>query len=309
MTKANENARAKVKDAERRARSKIKRLQKKGIRTGSISPFKNVDQSNTRELNRYYNSLEKFISRSTRFVAGVDGTPIPYNAYRDYRRVEKEWNKVHNKYWRKFADQPFLTAYGETDTTMGMRSRMGHVKGLPYGDIDYERMTPADKIRSLKDLQRRKKALETEISPSYQRKRTKELRKNMLEFAQYLNNPKIVNAIKKLTNEQLFVLQNFTDFVPLFYHRYNGSVDGQNDTVTDAMEDEAMNDHLLMTIEQVKAAAPKAKRSDIKIKGQNKKDKTKGVKNKTAKTLSREYNERNFVENSSKYSADLRGVV
>ena len=93
MTKANENARARVADAERRARRKIKRLQNKGVRTGSVEPFRTVDPSNTRALNSYANQLEKFISRSTRFVAGRDGTPIPYTAYRDYKRLERQWNR------------------------------------------------------------------------------------------------------------------------------------------------------------------------------------------------------------------------
>lgn len=53
MTKANENARARVADAERRARRKIKRLQNKGVRTGSVEPFRTVDPSNTRALKSY----------------------------------------------------------------------------------------------------------------------------------------------------------------------------------------------------------------------------------------------------------------
>lgn len=61
MTKANDAARARVADAERRARRKIKRLQKKGIRTGSITPFRDVDPSNTRALNSYHKQLEQFI--------------------------------------------------------------------------------------------------------------------------------------------------------------------------------------------------------------------------------------------------------
>ena len=135
MTKANENARARVADAERRARRKIKRLQNKGVRTGSVEPFRTVDPSNTRALNSYANQLEKFISRSTRFVAGRDGTPLPYTAYRDYKRLERQWNREHDRYWQEFAAHPFLTAYGESDTTLGMRSAMAHVKGLPFGNL------------------------------------------------------------------------------------------------------------------------------------------------------------------------------
>lgn len=245
MTKANDNARARVRDAERRARQKIKRLQKKGVRTGTIQPFKVVDPSDTRAMNSYYRNLEKFISRQTRFVAGADGTPIPYANYRDYRRLERQWNREHNKYWNKFADQPFLTAYGETDTTLGMRSRMGR------GEIDYERMTPAEKIKGLKDLEKRRKILEEELSPSFRLKRVQALRRNLLQYADSFNDTRIPKAIRKLSNEQLFALQNFTDFVPLYYRYMNTDRDNEVDAVIDAQEDDAQKEHLLLTIEQV----------------------------------------------------------
>lgn len=252
MTKANEKARAAVADAERRAKAKVRRLSKKGISTGNINPIKPVDSSDTWALKRYHSELEQFISRQTRFVRGYGGTPIPYAAYRDFRRLERQWNKLHNRYWRDFAAQPFITAYGETDTTMEMRSRMGHVKGLPFGDVDYERMTPAERIKGLKDLQKRREILEQELSPQFQQKRIRELRANLLKYADTFNDPRIPNAIKKLTNEQIFALQNFTDFVPLYYRYVNTDRDNQVDTVIDAIEDEAQKEHLLLTIKRIK---------------------------------------------------------
>lgn len=279
MTKANENARAHVKDAERRARRKIKRLQKKGIRTGGIAPFRDVDPSNTRALKSYANQLEKFISRSTRFVAGRDGTPIPYTAYRDYKRLERQWNKEHNKYWQKFAAHPFLTAYGESDTTLGMRSAMAHVKGLPFGNIDYQRQLLPEQIRSEADLRKRAQILKRELSPTYQRQRITQLRKNLMEHAASFNDPRIPAMIKKLSNEQLFALQNFTNFVPIYYRYMSTNVEITLGEDIDATEHDAQVEHMLMLIEQVKRRYPLAVKEWL-TKGRKTKNGRKHVKSK-----------------------------
>lgn len=279
MTKANENARAHVKDAERRARRKIKRLQNKGIRTGGIAPFRDVDPSNTRALKSYANQLEKFISRSTRFVAGRDGTPIPYTAYRDYKRLERQWNKEHNKYWQKFAAHPFLTAYGESDTTLGMRSAMAHVKGLPFGNIDYQRQLLPEQIRSEADLRKRAQILKRELSPAYQRQRITQLRKNLMEHAASFNDPRIPAMIKKLSNEQLFALQNFTNFVPVYYRYMSTNVEITLGEDIDATEHDAQVEHMLMLIEQVKRRYPLAVK-EWQTKGRKTKNGRKHVKSK-----------------------------
>lgn len=265
MTKANELARGRVADAERRARRKIKRLQNKGIRTGSITPFRNVDPSNTRALNSYHKQLEHFISRETRFVAGQDGTPIPYTSYRDYRRLERQWNKQHDKYWRKYADKPFLTAYGETDTTLGMRSQLAKIKGLQYKGIDYVRETPASALKGLPDINRRSDILKKELSPTYQKKRIQQLRKNLIENAATFNDPTLPSMIKKLSNEQLFALQNFTNFVPLYYRYMNTDRDNAMGVEADATEHDAQVEHMKLTIGQVVERYPvKRKRSKAK---------------------------------------------
>lgn len=307
MTKANDAARAHVKDAERRARRKIKRLQGKGVRTGSVSPFRDVDPSDTRALKSYANDLERFVSRSTRFVAGRDGTPIPYSAYRDYKRIERQWNREHDRYWRKFADQPFMTAYGDSDMTLGQRSAAAHVKGLPYGDIGYRRELLPGQIRSEKDLERRKKILKRELSPSYQRERVRQLRRNMMEHAATFNDERIPKAIRRLSNEQLFALQNFTSFVPLYFRYIATDRDNDMGTQADSTEEEAQKEHMLRTIEQVRQKIPK---KNVKLHGQNKKDRAEGSKRRTAESLARDYNERGFLENTNHYGgADLRGFA
>lgn len=272
MTKANDAARARVADAERRAKRKVKRLQGKGVRTGTISPFRTVDASNTRAMNAYAKELEQFVSRSTRFVAGRDGTPIPYTAYRDYKRIERQWNREHNKYWERFAEQPFITAYGASDTTLGMRSAISHVKGLPFGNIGYTRELLPEQIRSEADLRKRMEILKRELSPSYQRKRVSQLRKNLLEHAATFNDERLPKMIRKLTNEQLFALQNFTNFVPLYYRYINTDRDNAMGAQADAVDDEAQKEHMILTIEQVRKQYPakNAKRPKGKGKGKDK---------------------------------------
>lgn len=272
MTKANDAARARVADAERRAKRKVRRLQKKGVRTGTISPFRTVDASNTRAMNAYAKELEQFVSRSTRFVAGRDGTPIPYTAYRDYKRIERQWNREHNKYWERFAEQPFITAYGASDTTLGMRSAISHVKGLPFGNIGYTRELLPEQIRSEADLRKRMEILKRELSPSYQRKRVSQLRKNLLEHAATFNDERLPKMIRKLTNEQLFALQNFTNFVPLYYRYINTDRDNAMGAQADAVDDEAQKEHMILTIEQVRKQYPakNAKRPKSKGKGKDK---------------------------------------
>lgn len=260
MTKANDAARARVADAERRASRKIKRLQKKGVRTGSITPFRDVDPSNTRALNAYNKQLEKFISRGTRFVAGQDGTPIPYSTYRDFRRLERKWNKQHDKYWSKYADKPFLSAYGETDMTLGLRSRMSKIKGLQFKGIDYVRETPASALKGVTDIKRRSDILKKELSPTYQKKRIQQLRKNLIRNAESFNDKSLPKMIRKLSNEQLFALQNFTNFVPLYYRYINTDRDNALGIEADAIEHDAQVEHMKMTIAQVMERYPKKRK-------------------------------------------------
>ena len=257
MTKANDIARAHVVDAEKRAKRKIKRLQNKGVRTSSINPIQNVDKSDTRALKRYAKALEEFISRQTRFIAGRDGTPIPYAAYRDYKQLEKKWNKAHDRYWSEFAPKPYITAYGVSDMTLGERSAASHVKGLPFGNIGYKRELLPEQIKSAEDLKNRMKILKRELSPSYQKQRIKQLRKNLIEHAASFNDPAIPKAIKRLSDEQLFALQNFTNFVPLYYRYINTDRDNSMGGQADAMDDEAQKQHMLLTIEQVQKIGSK----------------------------------------------------
>ena len=99
--------------------------------------------------------------------------------------------------------------------------------------------------------------MKRELSPTYQRKRITLLRNNLLEHAATFNDPRIPNMIRKLSNEQLFALQNFTNFVPLYYRFINTDRDNVTGAQADAMDDEAQKEHMILTIQQVQTKYPK----------------------------------------------------
>lgn len=279
MTKANDRARAAVADAERRARRKIKRLQGKGVRTGGISPFREVDASDTWALKRYVKDLERFVSRQTRYVAGYDGTPIPYDAYRDFRRLEKRYNAAHAKWWDTYGNQPFITAEGASETTIAERSLAARLKGMAFGGASAYRETPAEKLRGVKDIEKRSAIMHKELSPSYQKERVRNLRKNLLAHASEFNDARIPKMIRKLSNEQLFALQNFTNFVPLYYRYMSTNVEVTLGEDIDATEYDAQVQHMIDTIEQVRLQFPASVKTR-KTKGRKTKSGRSGKKSK-----------------------------
>jgi hypothetical protein len=279
MTKANDRARAAVADAERRARRKMKRLQSKGVRTGSISPFRDVDASDTWAMKRYAKELESFISRQTRYVAGYDGTPIPYSAYRDFRRLERKYNKEHGKWWDKYGNQPFITAEGASEMTIAERSLAARLKGMAFGGVSAYRETPAERLRGIKDIEKRSAIMRRELSPSYQKERVRKLRKNLLLNAEQFNDPRIPKMIRKLSNEQLFALQNFTNFVPLYYRYMSTNIEVTLGEDIDAMEHDAQVQHMIDTIDQVRIQFPTAVKT-WETRGRKTKSGRKGKKSK-----------------------------
>lgn len=279
MTKANDRARAAVADAERRARRKIKRLKNKGVRTGGIIPFREVDASDTWALKRYAKDLERFVSRQTRYVAGYDGTPIPYETYRDFRRLEKRYNAAHAKWWDTYGNQPFITAEGASETTIAERSLAARLKGMAFGGASAYRETPAEKLRGVKDIEKRSAIMRKELSPTYQKERVRNLRKNLIAHASEFNDPRISKLIRKLSNDQLFALQNFTNFVPLYYRYMSTNVEVTLGEDIDATEYDAQVQHMIDTIEQVRLQFPASVKT-WETKGRKTKSGRKGKKSK-----------------------------
>lgn len=214
---------AKMRTLEKRAEKKLERFRSQGVRTGSITPIRPVDTSNQAKVKKYIRELETFNSRQTQYVAGRDGTPLDKKKVSEYLKLEKKWNRVHEKFWKREGSDIFYTPEGASDTTLAQKSSYVHVKGLPFGDINYKRQADMSKIKGMKDLQRRIDIMRIETSPEYERNRLKQLRENMKDFASgAMNDKALYNMVDIMTDDQLLELWQNSDFVEIFYHSYPG---------------------------------------------------------------------------------------
>lgn len=214
---------AKMRTLEKRAEKKLERFRSQGVRTGSITPIRQVDTSNQAKVKKYIRELETFNSRQTQYVAGRDGTPLEKKKVSEYLKLEKKWNKAHEKFWKREGGDIFYIPEGASDTTLAQKSSYVHVKGLPFGDINYKRHADMSKIKGMKDLQRRIDIMRIETSPEYERNRLKQLRENMKDFASgAMNDKALYNMVDIMTDDQLLELWQNSDFVEIFYHSYPG---------------------------------------------------------------------------------------
>lgn len=217
MTKANDRAREKVRDAERRAKRKLARLRNKGIATRSINPIHPVDPTNTRALNSYAANLEKFISRKNAYVGINEGTPIPKTLWLKYKRTERTWNNFKRAQAERAKNRPYITTPGvQHDTT---RSILEMMRKDAWKDAQLRN------IKSKKELKERIKRLEHEMTKSFQIERGKRVRANVFEKIDYFDDKaraRMIKALNRLTNEEMMILSAESNFESAFYSWING---------------------------------------------------------------------------------------
>lgn len=254
-TKANKQAFENVKDAERRAKRKLRRLQKKGVRTGSINPLKAYDPSDTRAMNKYAKELEQFISRQNRIVAGYDGSPVKYKEFRELKSYVTKYNTQQKKLWNKLGLQPFMTPDGISEQKMAERAELLE-GGLPtIRKPSYELTVNPEQLKGSKDIQNRIAILKRQTSPAGQKKRLKQARKSMSEWAGKFDEG-LARSVRAMTNDQLMVLMNQSDFATLLYSLYPEDTDDLL-SVFSHMERQKTLEHLHRLIELAKQEAPR----------------------------------------------------
>lgn len=208
--------------AEQRAKRKLRRLEKKGIRTGAIMPeFKSLDELTTGQKRAYENQLEKFISRQTRYVAGYEGTPIHYGVVKQIRAAEKKLNEQRAAQWAAVSGKPMLTNPSSmtTDDYRNMTriydAGTGTLKPNPKSPLYFTEFKSRDisMLRGDKDAAEYIKALRHAGTKSYVKKKNNIMIDNMLKVMRDINEPELAARIKKLSMEQIYILAARSDFI------------------------------------------------------------------------------------------------
>lgn len=255
MTRANERARVQVRDAERRAKQKLRRLENKGVRVGSISPIKKVDLSDTWAAKRYAKELNKFVEREQRFIAGQEGSPLLYKEFSKLKKLEKAYNKKQLEFWEEHGSAPILTVAGSVSSVAERAEMLKH--GIPrFKKPSFKMNVKPEQIKSKKQLERMIKQVELEINPRTDLKRLKNARFKLALYAEKFDEP-LARKIRALTNKQLMVLLMQTDFEEVL-----NSIYPDDYVAVDGLTIENQLTHLHNLIAMSKQVAPRKQRSD-----------------------------------------------
>lgn len=236
--------RAEVARREKAARQKIQRQHRKGVRLAGSEFDIRRDPAKTgrytrKQLNAYLGELNAFTSRSTQFVAGVEGAPLSRDAWNRYKKAEAAYiDKVGARY----------SVVGGTPLPVGDQTVKEFEKkfrpkksigkgGFPRPLENIEARDPSN-IMSQKALDKLTRSLENKSRPKYVPKTLKKQRYQMLEAVKEFGDVDLLEKAYKLTNNQLDILWNYTDAPrDLFagYNQYKLFAAGKADDTSDAI--------------------------------------------------------------------------
>lgn len=210
-----------IKDAERRAKRKVRRLENKGVRAANLSPIKDTSDMTPGQRRAYKNQLEKFVSRKTRYVSGHDGAAISYDTARAIRNAERVLNEKREKLWKEVRTKPVLqpgahmTAEDWRRMTETYDPKTGTYKPNPKSPLYFTEFRQRDlgTLKSEKQAREYIKTLKHAATKGYEQTKNRVLRENAARVSLQLNEPGLAKKIRKLTNAQLYQLITRSDFV------------------------------------------------------------------------------------------------
>lgn len=214
-----ERLRAEVLARHTAANRKVSRLRReKGVEVEGTShdirrDISKVKRYNTAQLNSYLKQLNSFTDRSTQFVAGKQGAPIPIQKWRAYEKVERKYNELVRSHDSQFGDT-FVPTSG---MTIAQRAAMmtpdkvvahGTATAKPYSVLSRK----PNRIKDAEALEKLRKDVEKKLSPDYLDKRIKQSRREMRDMLKVIGAPDLQAQADKLTDYQFNILWNYGGF-------------------------------------------------------------------------------------------------
>lgn len=257
-TPANLRAQTEYKKARKNALAKIRRLKKKGIRTGSIEPdLVSPNPSDTWGLKRATKELKQFTSRSNAWVAGREGSPIRKSTETEYRRLAKQAESINERWWKIYGRE-------EPKHTIWMPRYLMASGGL-FGRRMRSWIAPTRGFTQ-KELEARIDRLKEMLSPDYEKTVIKNLRNNLFAAVDQFDS-ELANKLKALKDKQILALTEFTDImsvIAMYYRglRYQEGVPGEETFYDSFEESEELEplEYLRQHIEHVIEKSPKLER-------------------------------------------------
>lgn len=222
-----ERLRAEVISKHAAASAKISRNRAKGIELAGSQfdvrrEIAKVRRYNMKQLDSYLRELVNFTGRSTQFVAGSKGKPIPRNRFDVLKGLEDRVNKLVEHHENKIANI-FLPSSGMTIRereerfgTSRRKSGQGEVVNRPFQKFNREafRINGAQAAEALiKDMQKR-------LSPKYLNSRNRANAKGLTRMLIDIGDDSAIEKLHALSPNQLDILLNHTKFASALAQTY-----------------------------------------------------------------------------------------
>lgn len=226
-------------------------MRRQGIVTGGIDPRRPASElagMSTRELRAYTRQVNRFVSRSTQYVGLKGGVPVPRAKWDRYKKLEVRYNAKTDTFESNIND---IAVAGTGMTVAQRRRRMEPDDPIKAGAArrTFERIerNPSG-VKGSDALERLTKDMQRRVSPAYLDKEMRATRAQLGKMVDELGDASLREKLGSLTNSQLIVLVDGTNFMTLMGGNYAQAKAANTDTPdwqTKAFEDSAMRVHEL----------------------------------------------------------------
>lgn len=204
---------------ERNAKSKLRRLEQKGVNPRAVSPIQKIPADASRkEKLEYIAKLQKFNSRKTTYAPGFGydkSKGSPQNVAR-LRKAEDAVRKKREKWLESKGGQKFAPGT-QSDATVS--DVIGYVKGYgirtPYGVSTGKKIDVSN--LGDKELKTLAEKLERMASSDYLESKAQRFIKDLRSSAQNKEMQAIVDRIEKMGAEKIIDIQSTTDFQAMYF--------------------------------------------------------------------------------------------
>lgn len=210
-----EALRAQVRARHNAATKKVSRLRQRGVELGGTNydvrrDPNNIKRMNSTQLRAHLGRLNSFIDRKNAFVPGDSGVPLPAAKWREYKALERQYNRIGNREYAKVGDT-FLPQPGvkvRDRRSILAQSALGTAANAPYQEINRNSrgITGTDALDKITEQMRGKTSrdyLPAEIAKS---------REQFMDMLKEMGNAEYIDTAKKLTDDQFDTLWNYTSF-------------------------------------------------------------------------------------------------
>ena len=202
-------SRAEIARLEARARAKVRRIEKQGVRlSGSqYDPLRESAGASYRERARYADELRRFTSRNTQFVAGREGRPITNYDWQSYKRAEQAYVRKAKTQFEEVKD--FKLSSGESvgermaKITPTHRTMRDPAVNSPY-DPPVREASQLEGPTAAKHLARSINNRAMNLDRQY-----KDAMKQFDDMMRVINEPEVAELAKSLTKKQFMTVWNY----------------------------------------------------------------------------------------------------